>query len=123
MQKRTTVSRIARLFALGLLLCMSLAGCATKPAVKAAAVLPAPRAGETPDGSLDLVSTLFQLSYRAPVESQRIARLCAYLRHRDPDDNVGHSILIYRLNAEEIRRAQYGPPVELLKDSQSPYPG
>jgi 4-amino-4-deoxy-L-arabinose transferase-like glycosyltransferase len=28
----------------------------------------------------------------------RFARLCAYLRQREPDDNVGYSILIYRLS-------------------------
>jgi hypothetical protein len=39
----------------------------------------------------------------------RLARLCAYLRHRTPDDEVGSSIIIYRLSDEEVRRALVGP--------------
>lgn len=35
----------------------------------------------------------------------RLARLCAYLRERQPDDQVGYSILIYRLTAEELDAA------------------
>lgn len=35
-------------------------------------------------------------------ESLRLARLCCYLRVRGPDDDIGHSILIFRLNADEI---------------------
>jgi hypothetical protein len=42
----------------------------------------------------------------------RLARLCAYLRHRAPDDNVGYSILIYRLSDEEVGRALGGTPPE-----------
>ena len=38
---------------------------------------------------------------------------CAFLRQREPDDNVGYSILIYRLTAEDVQRAVFGPPVEL----------
>jgi hypothetical protein len=40
----------------------------------------------------------------------RMTRLCAYLRHRTPDDEVGYSILIYRLSNEEVRRALGGTP-------------
>jgi 4-amino-4-deoxy-L-arabinose transferase-like glycosyltransferase len=43
----------------------------------------------------------------------RLARLCAFLRQRAPDDNVGHSILIYRLTAADLQKALFGPPVEL----------
>ena len=49
----------------------------------------------------------------------RLARLCAYLRHRRPDDNVGYSILIFRLGDQEVRDALEGPPAEL---QPSPYP-
>jgi hypothetical protein len=42
----------------------------------------------------------------------RFARLCAYLRHRAPDDDVGYSILIYRLSNEELRRALGGTSPE-----------
>ena len=38
----------------------------------------------------------------------RLARLCAYLRHRTPDDEVGYSILIYRLSNEEVQQALSG---------------
>lgn len=40
----------------------------------------------------------------------RMARLCAYLRRREPDDSVGYSILIYHLGADDLDRAQNGPP-------------
>lgn len=44
----------------------------------------------------------------------RFARLCAWLRHgRRPDANVGHSILIWNLDARDIEAAALGPPVEL----------
>jgi hypothetical protein len=42
----------------------------------------------------------------------RLARLCAYLRHRVPDDEVGYSILIYRLSSEEVQRALGGSSPE-----------
>ncbi|MCH7813630.1 MAG: glycosyltransferase family 39 protein, partial [Planctomycetes bacterium] len=35
----------------------------------------------------------------------RFGRLCAFLRRRPPDDQVGHSILIYRLSDDQVRRA------------------
>ena len=42
----------------------------------------------------------------------RLARLCAYLRHRAPDDEVGFSILIYRLSDQEVQRALGGASPE-----------
>lgn len=42
----------------------------------------------------------------------RLARLCAFLRHRPPDDEVGYSILIYRLSDDEVRRTLGGAPLE-----------
>jgi hypothetical protein len=42
----------------------------------------------------------------------RLARLCAYLRHRVPDDEVGYSILIYRLSDQEVQRALSGTSPE-----------
>ena len=42
----------------------------------------------------------------------RFARLCAYLRQREPDDHVGHSMLIYRLSKEQIAEALEGAPPE-----------
>lgn len=44
----------------------------------------------------------------------RFGRLAAYLRQREPDDNVGHSILIYRLSDDDVRAALSGPPAELF---------
>jgi hypothetical protein len=41
-------------------------------------------------------------------ELLRFARLCHYLRVRQPDAQVGYSILIYRVSAEELRRATNG---------------
>jgi hypothetical protein len=38
----------------------------------------------------------------------RLARLCAYLRHRAPDDEVGYSILIYRLSGADVQQALAG---------------
>jgi len=42
----------------------------------------------------------------------RLARLCAYLRRRAPDDEVGYSILIYRLSDADVQRALSGTPPE-----------
>jgi hypothetical protein len=39
----------------------------------------------------------------------QFGRLCAYLRSREPDDHVGHSILIYRLNADDLDHALNRP--------------
>jgi hypothetical protein len=40
-------------------------------------------------------------------------RLAAFLRQREPDDNVGFSILMYRLSDNDLSRALDGPPGEL----------
>ena len=39
----------------------------------------------------------------------RFARLCNFLRARAPDANIGYSILIYRLTAQEVNDATAGP--------------
>ena len=44
----------------------------------------------------------------------RLARLSAYLRRRAPDDQIGYSILIFRLDDREVQKALTGPPAELL---------
>ncbi len=46
----------------------------------------------------------------------RFARLTAYLRRREPDDNIGHSILVYHLTDADLDRALRGPPSELGPD-------
>jgi hypothetical protein len=44
----------------------------------------------------------------------RFARLCAWLRHQgDPLDQVGHAILIWKLDYDHLHAALLGPPVEL----------
>jgi hypothetical protein len=45
-------------------------------------------------------------------EHLRVARLCAYLRHRAPDAEVGYSILIYHLSTDEVRHALIGASAE-----------
>jgi hypothetical protein len=47
-------------------------------------------------------------------EQLRLARLSAYLRRREPDDQIGNSILIFRLTDREVQDALTGPPAELL---------
>jgi hypothetical protein len=42
------------------------------------------------------------------LEALRFARLCHYLRVRGPDDTVGHSILIYHLDAAELAATTAG---------------
>jgi hypothetical protein len=42
----------------------------------------------------------------------RAARLFAFLRLREPDDFVGYSILVYRLNERDLEAAQFKPPAE-----------
>ena len=49
----------------------------------------------------------------------QFGRLCAYLRNRTPDTYVGFSILIYRLNEQDIQRAFYLPSLELTEDGAS----
>jgi hypothetical protein len=44
----------------------------------------------------------------ATYESLRFARLCHYLRLKGPDEMIGYSILIFRLNEAEIRAATGG---------------
>jgi hypothetical protein len=48
----------------------------------------------------------------------RMVRLFSFLRTRDPDDQVGYSILIFRLSDEDVRRALDGPPIELVPRPQ-----
>jgi hypothetical protein len=43
----------------------------------------------------------------------RFERLCAYLRHRLPEAEIGCSILVFDLNERELNHALYGPPAEL----------
>ena len=49
-------------------------------------------------------------------ERLRFLRLCAYLRHDPPVVQVGYSIFVFELNDDEINRALYGPPAELMRE-------
>jgi hypothetical protein len=49
-------------------------------------------------------------------EYLRLRRLTAFLRQREPDDNIGYSILVYHLSTDDLLRALDGPPVELGRD-------
>jgi hypothetical protein len=46
----------------------------------------------------------------------RFARFAAFLQQREPDDRVNYSILVDRLNEEDVARALEGPPPELGRD-------
>jgi len=49
-------------------------------------------------------------------DSLRFGRLCAWLRHnREPDDNAGYSILIFRLSLKDLQAALLGPPAEMAE--------
>ena len=56
----------------------------------------------------------------AVFEQLRLARLLAFLRQREPDGDVGHSILIYRLTDEDVAQALFGPPAELVPTIEVP---
>ncbi len=49
-------------------------------------------------------------------EAFRFARLTAFLRQREPDDNINYSILVYHLTDADIAQALQGPPPELGAD-------
>jgi len=67
---------------------------------------------------LDLPSRQFLLEVFHRYERLRFSRLAAYLRAREPDDQVGYSILIYRLTDEEIAEALDGRPAENLAEPE-----
>jgi hypothetical protein len=54
-----------------------------------------------------------EVELRSQLDALKAHRLATYLRHRDPDDHVGYSILIYRLSAAELDSALNGSPAEL----------
>lgn len=43
-------------------------------------------------------------------EQFAVARMCASLRKRPPDDRIGYSILIFKLSEEDVERGLRGPP-------------
>jgi len=53
------------------------------------------------------------VSNAGSLQRLQFARLCAYLRKREPIANIGNSILVFQLNQRELDQALYGPPAEL----------
>ena len=49
-------------------------------------------------------------------ERLRFERLCAYLRHRAPEAQIGHSIFVFDLTGKELDRALSDSPAELAPD-------
>ena len=47
----------------------------------------------------------------------RFARLCAHLRRLEPAASIGHTILVWRLSADDLLAALLGAPAELLPTS------
>jgi len=43
----------------------------------------------------------------------RLARLCAYLRKREPDERITYGVLVYELNQAQLDEALRGPPAEI----------
>jgi hypothetical protein len=43
----------------------------------------------------------------------RLARLCAYLRKREPDERITYGVFVYELNQAQLDEALLGPPAEL----------
>ena len=56
-------------------------------------------------------------SLRHAFPDLQLARLKAFLRKREPDAQIGYSILIYQLSDADVAAALHGPPAEL--DAQS----
>jgi hypothetical protein len=50
-------------------------------------------------------------------ERLRFERLCAFLRHRSPDAQIGYSIFVFEVSDPEVNRALYGRPRELIDHS------
>ena len=47
-------------------------------------------------------------------DGYRFGRLCAYLRLREPDEQVAYTILVFKLNSEDIDRAMNQPVTEWI---------
>jgi hypothetical protein len=51
-------------------------------------------------------------------EEYRFGRLTAFMRQREPDDEINYSVLVYRLSEADVTRALEGPPPELGADDR-----
>jgi len=70
----------------------------------------APTEGAAPSGP----ETAAWRRLASEFDELRFARLSAYLRRREPDHQIGYSILIFRLTDEDVLEALTGPPAELV---------
>jgi len=60
----------------------------------------------------DLANSLSR-THDEDLQRLRFARLCSYLRKRQPVEEIGNSILVFQLNQRELDHALYGSPIEL----------
>ena len=51
-------------------------------------------------------------------EQYRFGRLTAYLRQREPDNEINGTVMVYRLSEADLSRALEGPPAELGPDDR-----
>ena len=71
----------------------------------------------TADGKAQLYSVAPEQEWQdmfKTYEVLRFSRLASFLCQREPDDQIGYSIMVYRLTQEDLDRAVDGPPVEML---------
>ena len=69
-----------------------------------------------PSARMTLIATDGVVSWVKKIRSferLRFERLCAYLRHRQPEAQVGYSVFVFDLTHQEINRALYDAPAEL----------
>ena len=59
----------------------------------------------------DALRSYYGYLLKEPIPS----RLNNFLRRREPDDQVGYSILIFYLDQQAIDNALFGPPAELAQ--------
>ena len=59
----------------------------------------------------DLANSLSR-THDEDLQRLRFARLCAYLRKRQPAAEIGNSILVFQLNQRELDQALYASPIE-----------
>lgn len=69
---------------------------------------------QSPDQHANLDAAAWQQAWER-YEQLRFARLCHYLRARQPDDHIGYSILLYRLSRPELDAALHGPASALFE--------
>lgn len=53
-------------------------------------------------------------------DAARFGRLCAYLRHREPDAMINDSILVYKLSLDDLKSALLHTPPEAYPKPESP---